>query len=345
MTLCTIGGTGAAGYNDANARATETDLNDPTALALDDSGRILVSDAANFLIRRFEGDKLMSVVGSNRRSIAIEGVPLQESPLAYVMDMEFAPDGRMGMLETNGRQVSLVDFGADELEVVAYSLNEGWNSEDVTPVEEARFTEPAGIAIDEEGNIFLADAGLGVNMIVKISTEGQITKVAGVDETGFPLSSTSAEPFHEQNHLVNPQGLTWRDGALYVADTGRHRIVSIDVTTGEVTNIVGVNDSPGYGDDVAFGDAKLDTPYRFTFGSDGRMVVADTGNGVIRAEMSDGTIDTICGRGAGGYDANPQEPEGASLGQPFDLLYDASGDLVFTDRQHAVVRRISQPDW
>ena len=61
--------------------------------------------------------------------------------------------------------------------------------------------------------------------------------------------------------------------------------------------------------------------------------------------LHDGTIDTIAGRGTGGYDATPQDPEVSSLGRPVGLLYDAAGDFVFADFDHAVVRRISQPDW
>jgi len=347
MTLCTIAGTGSPGYNGQDDRATATKLTYPSALVMDGEGRVMVSDAGNFLIRRFDGDMLTTVVGSNRRGSAVEDVSLTGSGgtlLNFVMDMKFDPtDGRLGIMESDARQLSMVDFGADALEVIAYS-EEGANNQVTTPLEEAQFTDPSSIAIDDDGHIYLADAGLGVNTILKIDLdEGLVTKVAGVNDAGFPLAA--GEPDYEQNHLKGPQGLVWRDGFLYAADTERHRIVKIDVNTGEVTNVVGINDMPGYGDDVPFVEAKLNLPSRFTFASSGRMTVSDTGNGVIRSELSDGTIDTVCGRGSGGYDENPQDPEGASLGQPFDLLYDASGDLVFTDTAHAVVRRISQPDW
>ena len=68
MTLCSIAGTGTSGYNDINIRSTETQLRDPTALVEDATGRLLVSDAGNHQIRRFEGDTLMTVVGRNKNS-------------------------------------------------------------------------------------------------------------------------------------------------------------------------------------------------------------------------------------------------------------------------------------
>ena len=73
MTLCTIAGTGTSGYNDINIRATETQLRDPTALVEDADGRLLVSDAGNHQVRRFEDDMLMTVIGRNKNSEAVLG--------------------------------------------------------------------------------------------------------------------------------------------------------------------------------------------------------------------------------------------------------------------------------
>ena len=344
MTLCTIGGTGDAGYNGQDGRATELQLDYPSALALDEANRILVSDAANFLVRRFDGDQLNTVVGTKRKGAAVSDQPLtgvDGTLLDFVSDMEFGPDGRMGMLESGGRQLSWVDFNAGNLSHIVSQSNEpGWNKDAETSLDSVELTEPSSFTFDDEGNIYLADAGLGVNLIYKIDfDQGLLIQVAGMDDVGFPLPSTSPDS------LNNPQGLKWHNGMLYVADTGRHRIVTVDVSSGAVTNVVGLTDKYGAQDGGPFAEARLDSPSRFAFGPDGRMVIADTGNGIIRAEMMDGTIDTVCGRGAGDYDPNPQDPEGASLGQPFDVIFDGNGDLVFTDRAHAVVRRIAKPNW
>lgn len=345
MTLCTIAGTGTSGYNDINIRARDTQLRDPTAIVEDAAGRLLVSDAGNNQIRRFEDDNLMSVIGRNARSEAVSGLASQ-TPLNYVVDMGFAADGSLLLLEGVGLQLSWVDLDNDQLEVYASSAGmPEWNSAEVTDIAEIGLIKPTGTAMDEVGNIYVSEAGEGFNMVLKISPEGEVTKIAGVDESGQPIASTSTDADDAQNYLRNPQGLVWHEGELYLADAGRHRIVRIDVETGEVVNIAGVTDAPGYGDGNPLTLTQLDRPSRFTFSPDGRLVIADSGNGVIRAELADGTMETVCGRGSGGYEDGAQDPEMASLGEPFDILYDANGDLVFTDRDHAVVRRITQPDW
>ena len=345
MTLCTIAGTGTSGYNDINIRARDTQLRDPTAIVEDAAGRLLVSDAGNNQIRRFEGDNLMSVIGRNARSEAVSGLASQ-TPLNYVVDMDFAADGSVLLLEGVGLQLSWVDLDNDQLEVYASSVGmPEWNSAEVTDIAEIGLIKPTSTAMDEAGNIYVSEAGEGFNMVLKISPEGEVTKIAGVDESGQPIASTSTDADDAQNYLRNPQGLVWHEGELYLADAGRHRIVRIDVETGEAVNIAGVTDAPGYGDGNPLTLTQLDRPSRFTFSPDGRLVIADSGNGVIRAELADGTMETVCGRGSGGYEDGAQDPEMASLGEPFDILYDANGDLVFTDRDHAVVRRITQPDW
>ena len=43
-----------------------------------------------------------------------------------------------------------------------------------------------------------------------------MTKVAGVDADGFPIASTSGDSDDAQNYLLNPQGLVWHEGALYL---------------------------------------------------------------------------------------------------------------------------------
>ena len=345
MTLCTIAGTGTSGYNDINIRASETQLRDPTAIVEDAMGRLLVSDAGNHQVRRFEDDKLMTVIGRNKNSEAVSG-PASDTPLSYVIDMDFDGDGELLLLEGIGLQLSWVDLDTNQIDVFASSVGSpGWNSNQVTDIDDIGLIKPTSTAIDDAGNIYLSESGDGFNMILKITPEGEVTKIAGVDEDGFPIGSTTADPDDAQNYLLNPQGLLWHEGDLYLADAGRHRIVRIDVMTGDVVNVAGVTDSPGYGDGKPITETQLNRPARFTFGPDGRIVIADSGNGVIRAELADGTMETVCGRGAGGYDPTPQEPELASLGEPFDLLFDTNGDLIFTDRDHAVVRRIAQPDW
>jgi sugar lactone lactonase YvrE len=337
--ICTIAGTGDQGYNHQDQSALDTDLNFPNALAFDGNGDLLINDSRNFLIRRIEGENLISAVGKVANTYAQTGPALQ-SPLFTVSDISVGPDGLLYIVEGQGHQVSVVDLDSSELTVIAgiQGISTGFNEGEV-PLEEAEFDTLSGVAVGDDGTIYVADSV--INIVRAITTDDTVITVAGADAEGFPLLD-EADP----NRLESPQKLAFYDGTLYIADSARHRIVSVNLDTGELTNVVGATDIRGYmGDGSEAVSAQLAEPYGFAFNAAGRMIIADTGNDALRAVFPDGTIDTVAGRGATGYDGDTEASEGASLNSPMDVAYEADGDLVFADKGNAVVRRISQPTW
>lgn len=337
--ICTIAGTGDQGYNHQNQTALDTDLYFPNAVDLDSAGDILINDSRNFLIRRLEGKELMSVVGKVANTYAQTG-PALESPLYTVADMSMGPDGLLYIVEAQGHQVAAVDLDANELTILAgvQAITDGFNETEV-PADEAEFDTLSGVAVAEDGTVYLADSAMG--MIRAITPNNTVVTVAGADEEGFPIADET-----DPNRLVSPQKLVMHNGELYVADSGRHRIAKVDVSTGEITNVVGATDTRGYlGDQGEASSAQLSDPYGFAFNADGLMIIADTGNDALRAVYADGTIDTVAGRGATGYDGDTETSEGASLRGPMDVMYAPDGDVVFADTENGVIRRIDQPTW
>ena len=80
---------------------------------------------------------------------------------------------------------------------------------------EARLYHPTGLAVDDDGLVYIADTGNGA--IRTLDTEGNVRTVY----TG----------------LAEPTGLCWHDGALYIAETGRSRILCLE--DGELTVLAG----------------------------------------------------------------------------------------------------------
>ena len=136
------------------------------------------------------------------------------------------------------------------------------------------------------GTIYLSDAGS--NLIRAITPEYEVVTLAGDDADHFPLIDEN-----DPNKLTEPQKLAIYGGELYVADTGRHRIVTVNTETGELTNVAGQTDAPGYqGDGGPLDQIFLDSPYSFTFNRYGSMLIADSGNDAIRAVLAGGVVDT-----------------------------------------------------
>ena len=163
---------------------------------------------------------------------------------------------------------------------------------DGVPATSRRIRNPEGIAVDKEGNQFIA--AYGDNKILKATaSSGIITTMAGtgvVGDTGDGGQATSAmldEPFAVALDTT---------GNIYIADTDNHRIRKVTVSTGVITTVAG-NGNKGYAsDNVAATSTSLSIPRDLTVDAAGDIYIADSGNRRIRKVIaSTGIITTIAG--------------------------------------------------
>lgn len=203
----------------------------------------------------------------------------------------------------------------------------------------ARFSEPFGIAAAPDGTIFVADAG-NAHRIRRISADGVVTTPAG-GARGF------ADGAGPRASFSTPSGLALgHDGTLYLADTGNHAIRRI-TPDGQVSTLAG-DGTPGYADGPAQ-QARFNGPIGIAVASDGRIIVADTYNDLIRVIDVDGTVRTLAGSGHPGADDGVGD--GASFDTPTGLAVDTRGTLYVADTGNGIVRivdsngRVTTPAW
>ena len=122
------------------------------------------------------------------------------------------------------------------------------------PAVEAELYNPAGVAVDEAGNLYIADASN--NGIRKVDSTGTITTIAGTGELGF---SGDGGPAVEAE-LYGPAGVAVDSaGNLYIADSGNQRIRKVD-STGTITTIAGTGEFGFSGDGGPAVEAELRSP-------------------------------------------------------------------------------------
>jgi sugar lactone lactonase YvrE len=190
------------------------------------------------------------------------------------------------------------------------------------PAANAEFYGPQGLAVDGQGNIFVAD--FGNNVIREISTTGTVTVFAGNGIAGYVDGAATVAEFN------GPAGLAFdKQGNLYVADNNNNMIRKI-TTTGAVSRVAGTK-TPGYVNGTVNTTTGVYTSFRSPNGlvvdASGNIFVADLGNSAIRQITSAGVVTTIAG-GPG---------QTSLLGSPGALAMDASGNLFITDESGRVV--------
>ncbi|WP_426211833.1 NHL repeat-containing protein [Massilia sp. TWP1-3-3] len=191
------------------------------------------------------------------------------------------------------------------------------------------FADPFGVALDRQGNVYVADAGEH-NRIARVGLDGQVTILAGGRE-GRSDGSGAAAAFH------TPSGVAFDPaGNLIVADTGNNAIRKVTMQ-GVVTTLAG-DGTAGFRDGAAR-QAQFNAPIGVALDKAGNVYVTDTYNDRIRRIGVDGLVSTVAGSGVPGALDGPAAS--AMFDTPTGIAIDAAGALYVADTRFGAIRRIS----
>jgi sugar lactone lactonase YvrE len=195
----------------ANGTGPAARFNSPRGLAVDGSGNVYVADTLNSLIRKITPAGVVTTVagnaGANPQSLDGTGAAANfDYPFGIASDSA----GDLWVADTSGQTIRAVTPGGVVTTYAGLAGNGGSAGGSGTV---ARFNAPAGIAVDGQGNLYVADSGNST--VREITAGGVVATLAGLaGNTGSVDASGSAA------RLFNPYGIAV-DGAgnVYVADT------------------------------------------------------------------------------------------------------------------------------
>ncbi|HYR29289.1 MAG TPA: hypothetical protein VEU30_12540 [Thermoanaerobaculia bacterium] len=138
----------------------------------------------------------------------------------------------------------------------------------------ARFNDPAGMTIDANENVIIADRGN--HTIRRMTPGGEVTTIAGVaGEAGHRDGASSQALFNR------PVGVAVdARGNVYVTEEGNHTVRKI-APNGRVTTVAGQPGAAGPADGMGEG-AQFNRPAMLAIDSEGTVWIADAGNGKLR---------------------------------------------------------------
>lgn len=259
--------------------------------------------------------------GSGDVGPTVRDIPTAVGALARPIALAVGPDGVVYVAEQN-QVVSVSASGA--VTPFAGGMVASFSG-DGGPARRAELNGPRALAVDDVGDVYIADTGN--NRIRRVAPDGTITTVAGNGTASFSGDGGAATGAG----LNGPSGLAIGFGrAVYIADTGNNRVRYVQAD-GTITTVAGTGD-PGYaGDGSAATSALLDSPQGLAFDHEGDLFIADSLNDRIRQVDPFGTITTIAGDGQQGFSGDGTPGRLASLNLAAGPLEGTGGAIAVND--------------
>ncbi len=218
------------------------------------------------------------------------------------------------------------------INTIAGNGSQGYTG-DNGPAVNATFHDPAGLAIDASGNLYIADED---NNAIRKVAGGIITTLAGNGNYGY---SGDNGPATSAKLGFPPAVAVDGAGNLYIADQFNQRIRLVNAA-GTISTFAGSGAQNFLGDGGAATSATLNEPQGVALGASGSLLIADTGNSRVR-QVAGGTINTVAGDGGFRFSGDGGPAVDAALSGAQGVAVDGSGNLFIADGGNNRIREVS----
>jgi uncharacterized protein (TIGR03437 family) len=201
------------------------------------------------------------------------------------------------------------------------------------PATAALLVQAEGVAIDNLGNVYIADAG--DNRVRRISRNGIISTVAGTGAAGF--SGDGGPGIAAQ--LNHPYGIALDlAGNLYIADLGNTRVRKVGLT-GSISTVAG-GGTLAVTAGMKATDASLVSPRNVAVDFQGILYISDFDAQRVYQVTPSGALTILAGTGKSGFSGDGGVATLAQISYPAGLVTDMIGNIYFADSGNGRVRRV-----
>ena len=320
--ISTYAGTGDSGYAGDGRPAATAHLARPTGVAVDGAGRVFIADFGNGRVRMVDPASRMIATLRGKRPWVLSGDGRPAPPAGFGgWAVAVDSSGHLYVADPTRRLVSRFDIASGALEILASSMDRGYEGYG-GPSTWARFLAPQGLAVDPEGNVYVADP-LGASVHRIDGATGAITRLYPNRRGRFGRDGgwVVEQPFR------SPKGVAVDDeGHLYIVDSGDHRVRKVNQATREITTLAGTGAwNVGWEGGIAAG-ARFARPESLAVDGAGNVFLVDS-NRVWKLDRQIGSVTAFAGTGERGYSGDGDLAIDASMRAVRGLATDAQGNV------------------
>jgi sugar lactone lactonase YvrE len=321
------GKAGAMGYYDG--WGTSALFYAPFGVTVDQStGQLFVADSWNHTIRVIQGAVSVGTLAGNGYAGSSDGTGFAarfNTPFSVASDSL----GSLYVADTGNCTIRKVKSNLPEYgNTTTYAGTAGVAGSSDGIGTDAQFGYPEGVAVDAQGNVYVADTYN--HTIRKISPSRAVTTLAGTaGESGSTDGNGSAARFNYPGRIAVDSSNT-----LFVADTLNHTIRKI-TPSGAVTTLAGKAGVIGSADGVG-SSARFNLPIAIAIDDQDRLFVTEQGNNTVRMISQGNVVTTLVG--VAGQMGNFPGPLPAMLAQPSGIAYDPTTSSLLVTVNDGVLK-------
>ena len=218
--ITTIAGTGEPGYSGDGGLAQFAQFKQPHSIQFGPDGDLYICDIGNHVVRRInmKTSLITTFAGTGKAGPTPDGAPLAGTPLKGPRSIDFDHQGNLWLATREGNQVFRVDLKRAVYEHMAGTGESGFEGNG-GPAKQAKLKGPKGIALDSDGNAWLADTESHSVRRINAQT-GIIELMAGVGLEGDGPIGRALDCKLNRLHGIYVD----RDGSVLIGDSQAHRI-------------------------------------------------------------------------------------------------------------------------
>lgn len=321
--ISTSAGDGIAGFGGDGGPATSAMLNVPTDVKLDGAGNLYIADSVNNVVRMVTAATgiIQTIAGiGGLAGYSGDGGHATQALLSNPGGLAFDGNHTLYISDSFNNAIRKLDLSTGIITTVAGTGIAGYSG-DGGPATSGQLNNPWGIALGNNGSLFIAD--LSNNRIRKVSPTGILSTFAGNGTIGF---SGDNGPATAAQLNVPADVAVDVAGNVFIADSGNSLVREVNVSTGMILTHSGNQSRYSDGGGAAADNTSVfDGPYALFFDGPGNLYVSDMFHQMIRM-LTPASVNIIFG---------PMKVGNVSPPYPVIIENDGNSALIFSTFQTA----------